>query len=78
MYACEKRENAQFSRVAKTFKRSEEEKRRKGGYDSYFFYELYFKFYQSKRSWIKFVVLLTDSTFIPTLQYNHFFTICYQ
>lgn len=28
MYACEKRENAQFSRVAKTFKRSEEEKRR--------------------------------------------------
>lgn len=48
MHACEKRENAQFSRMAKTFKRSEEEKRRKGGYDSYFFYELYFKFMNQK------------------------------
>lgn len=48
MYACETRENAQFSRMTKTFKRSEEEKRRKGGYDSYFFYELYFKFINQK------------------------------
>lgn len=48
MDAGEKRENAQFGRMAKTFKRSEEERRRKGGYDSYFFYELYFKFINKK------------------------------